>query len=84
MITHWWNLMSSSSTAFLVPEDRPLDSNSSLSLRPSFSSGMPDKNDCTACHTYQTRTRDEEVAEGSMQEKGLRKRDYEGESEKLF
>ena len=44
-VAHWWNLMSSSSTAFLLPEDLPEDSNSSLSFRPSFNSGMPDKND---------------------------------------
>ena len=37
--------MSSSSTAFLLPEDLPEDSNSSLSFKPSFNSGMPDKND---------------------------------------
>ena len=41
--THWWNLMSSSSIAFLAaaPSARPCASNMALSFRPSFSSGMP-------------------------------------------
>mmetsp|Transcript_13907 Transcript_13907/g.48449 ORF Transcript_13907/g.48449 Transcript_13907/m.48449 type:complete len:234 (+) Transcript_13907:626-1327(+) len=41
--THWWNLMSSSSTAFPLLR-RPELSKSTLSLRPSFSSGIPDRN----------------------------------------
>mmetsp|Transcript_20203 Transcript_20203/g.48210 ORF Transcript_20203/g.48210 Transcript_20203/m.48210 type:complete len:236 (-) Transcript_20203:555-1262(-) len=39
--THWWNLMSSISTALPLAAVRPLDSKSSLSLSPSFSSGIP-------------------------------------------
>mmetsp|Transcript_28823 Transcript_28823/g.73509 ORF Transcript_28823/g.73509 Transcript_28823/m.73509 type:complete len:285 (-) Transcript_28823:647-1501(-) len=40
--THWWNLMSSSSTVFCFWL-RPWLSNSTLSLRPSLHSGMPDR-----------------------------------------
>mmetsp|Transcript_10034 Transcript_10034/g.23456 ORF Transcript_10034/g.23456 Transcript_10034/m.23456 type:complete len:293 (+) Transcript_10034:235-1113(+) len=45
--THWWNLMSSSSTDFpdLAWLDLPVASNMTLSLRPSLSSGMPERND---------------------------------------
>mmetsp|Transcript_22673 Transcript_22673/g.40364 ORF Transcript_22673/g.40364 Transcript_22673/m.40364 type:complete len:284 (-) Transcript_22673:291-1142(-) len=45
--THWWNLMSSSSTD-LPDRDwpfRPEASNMSLSFRPSLSSGMPERKD---------------------------------------
>mmetsp|Transcript_28945 Transcript_28945/g.59240 ORF Transcript_28945/g.59240 Transcript_28945/m.59240 type:complete len:323 (+) Transcript_28945:541-1509(+) len=45
--THWWNLMSSNSTAFPARAMfcRPVASNMSLSLSPSFSSGIPDRKD---------------------------------------
>mmetsp|Transcript_60987 Transcript_60987/g.83744 ORF Transcript_60987/g.83744 Transcript_60987/m.83744 type:complete len:237 (+) Transcript_60987:737-1447(+) len=39
--THWWNFMSSSSTAFPLGCDLPVASNISLSFNPNFSSGMP-------------------------------------------
>lgn len=43
--THWWNLISSNSTAFIREVDRPVASNMSLSFKPSLSSGIPDRND---------------------------------------
>lgn len=39
--THWWNFTSSSSTLLLLP--LPVDSKSTLSLRPSRSSGIPER-----------------------------------------
>ena len=42
--THWWNLMSSISTALPLLR-RPVAWNRTLSFRPNFNSGMPDKND---------------------------------------
>ena len=45
--THWWNLMSSISTAFPFDrpgaDRRPVASKSSLSLSPSLSSGIPER-----------------------------------------
>merc|ERR1719199_2464697 len=41
--THWWNLMSSRSTALPFPALRPACSNSTLSLSPSLSSGMHER-----------------------------------------
>ncbi|GIL50026.1 hypothetical protein Vafri_6349 [Volvox africanus] len=40
--THWWNLISSSSTAFCLLV-RPWDSNRTLSFKPNLHSGMPER-----------------------------------------